>query len=89
MLIVCDLETSRMRRPWPALEHSVIGKKYMYSTNNKDRISNYYIYFSLSEKQFPWFQGFCGDYDMCGVNFQKNMLQPHKKNYSFNKSDFH
>ena len=26
-VIVCDLETSRMRRPWPALGHSATGKK--------------------------------------------------------------
>jgi hypothetical protein len=26
---------------------------------------------------------------MYGVNFQKNMLQPHSKNYNFNKIDLH
>jgi len=26
---------------------------------------------------------------MYGVNFQKNMLQPHSKNYNFNKTDLH
>jgi hypothetical protein len=26
-VVVCDLETSRMRRPWPALGRSAIGKK--------------------------------------------------------------
>jgi len=26
-VVVCDLETSRMRRPWPALVRSAIGKK--------------------------------------------------------------
>jgi len=25
--VVCDLETSRMRRPWPTLGHSATGKK--------------------------------------------------------------
>ena len=25
-VVVCDLETSRMRRPWPALGRSAIGK---------------------------------------------------------------
>jgi hypothetical protein len=26
-VVVCDLETSRMRRPWPALGRSATGKK--------------------------------------------------------------
>jgi hypothetical protein len=44
-VVVCDLETSRMRRPWPALGRSAIGNIYMgtavaqwlrrYATNRK------------------------------------------------------
>jgi len=26
-LVVCDLETSRMRRPWPALGRSALGER--------------------------------------------------------------
>ena len=29
-VVVCDLETSRMRRPWPALDRSATEKKYIY-----------------------------------------------------------
>jgi len=29
-VIVCDLETSRMRRPWPALGRSITEKKKIY-----------------------------------------------------------
>jgi len=29
-VVVCDLETSRMRRPWPALGSSVIKKMVLY-----------------------------------------------------------
>jgi len=29
-VVVCDLETSRMRRPWPALGRSAIKKIYIY-----------------------------------------------------------
>jgi len=29
-VVVCDLETSRMRRPWPTLGRSATGKKYIY-----------------------------------------------------------
>ena len=25
--VVCDQETSRVRKPWPALDHSATGKK--------------------------------------------------------------
>ena len=31
-VVVCDLETSRMRRPWPALGRNAIGKKYILRT---------------------------------------------------------
>jgi len=31
-VVVCDLETSRMRRPWPALGRSAAGKKYVLVT---------------------------------------------------------
>ena len=33
-IVVCDLETSRMRRPWPALGRSTTAKKYIYRKNN-------------------------------------------------------
>ena len=36
-VVVCDLETSKMRRPWPALGRSATGKKYIY-------ISVVYVY---------------------------------------------
>ena len=29
-VVVCDLETSKMRRPWPALGRSATGKKNIY-----------------------------------------------------------
>jgi len=29
-VVVCDLETSRMRRPWPALGRSATGKEKVY-----------------------------------------------------------
>jgi hypothetical protein len=29
-VVVCDLETSRLRRPWPALGHSATRKKMMW-----------------------------------------------------------
>jgi hypothetical protein len=32
-VVVCDLETSRMRRPWPALGRSATGKKNLKYTN--------------------------------------------------------
>jgi hypothetical protein len=31
-VVVCDLETSRMRRPWPALGRTATGKKWDCST---------------------------------------------------------
>jgi hypothetical protein len=31
-VVVCDLETSRMRRPWPALCRSATGKKKLFCT---------------------------------------------------------
>jgi len=35
-VVVCDLETSRMTRPWPALGRSATGnKKYMLCSGNK------------------------------------------------------
>jgi hypothetical protein len=33
-VVVCDLETSRMRRPWPALGRSATGKKKVYIKEN-------------------------------------------------------
>ena len=39
-VIVCDLETSRMRRPWPALGRSATGEKNIY-------ILYIYIYIAL------------------------------------------
>jgi len=35
-IVVCDLETSRMRRPWPALGRSATKKK-------KERKSEFYM----------------------------------------------
>jgi len=34
MRVVCDLETSRMRRPWPALGHSATKEKEGLVTKN-------------------------------------------------------
>ena len=34
-VVVCDLETSRMRRSWPALGHSATGGKKIIVRNNK------------------------------------------------------
>ena len=42
-VVVCDLETSRMRRPWPALGRSATGKKklcLMKWINNNSKASN-------------------------------------------------
>ena len=37
-VVVCDLETSRMRRPWPALDRSATGKnKYIYIERETER----------------------------------------------------
>ena len=43
---VCDLETSRIRTPWPALGRSAMGEK------------NVIIYSSLFMKKFPIFFSF-------------------------------
>jgi len=41
-VVVCDLETSRMRRPWPALGRSSVGKKgqFNYAERTKTKYLN-------------------------------------------------
>jgi len=39
-VVVCDLETSRMRRPWPALGRSATEKKSIINTQNNYYVSN-------------------------------------------------
>ena len=39
-VVVCDLETSRMMRPWPALGRSATGQKYLY-TYTRARTHNF------------------------------------------------
>ena len=36
-VVVCDIETSRMRRPWPALGRSATGGGQLYSLRNSGR----------------------------------------------------
>ena len=38
-VVVCDLETSRMRRPWPALGRSAIGKKKLFKVTRWQHVS--------------------------------------------------
>jgi len=38
-VVVCDLETSRMRRPWPALGRSATAKKKKVSSRGYRKIS--------------------------------------------------
>ena len=52
-VVVCDLETSRMRRPWPALGRSTTGKKKLFfithTISREGRQYSAYRHFS-----FPW-----------------------------------
>jgi hypothetical protein len=46
--VVCDLETSRMRRPWPALGSNATGRKMIMNTGNLCTVMWISIKISLS-----------------------------------------
>jgi hypothetical protein len=45
-IVVCDLETSRMRRPWPALGHSTTANKINSEINMSLCLINYFDFTS-------------------------------------------
>ena len=55
-VVVCDLEISRMRRPWPALGRSTTGKKYIYIMNKQ--MHTWLTVLQGEQKVFHWLQTF-------------------------------
>ena len=54
-VIVCDLETSRMRRPWPALGPSATKKKiYIYMYSNQGALEGYRSNYEDSKHRHSW-----------------------------------